>query len=418
MTPHLLILGAGRHQLPLLHQAKERGFRTVIADNLRDAPGRAIADISTLCDLRDVAACVDLGRRHRIVAVATSGSDAAVVTLAEVADRLGLPCYITPQGARVATNKLEMKQALRAAGVPMAEYHVVRRGGPAPAMADLAPAVVVKPVDSQGQRGTSLARTEAELESAVQLALHHSPSGAAVAEAFVDGCEVTANAWLEDGTPALLVVNDRVTYNPYPALGIAFQHVYPSVHAAAHAEAVREMMIRIAKVYGMREGPLYVQMIVGEAGLCVMEAAARVGGGHENGLLPLVSGVDVTSRLLDIQIGTRSAPIAQNIDTVASRRHALVNFLLAHAGHIASCHGMEGDERMEGLSEGAFYVQPGNKAMGMINSLGRVGYFIAHAGTRPELMRLARTHYDSLSLRDPDGRELLFWPEPERLIGA
>ena len=46
-----------------------------------------------------------------------------------------------------------------------------------------------------------------------------------------------------------------------------------------------------------------------------------------------------------------------------------------------------------------------------MNSLGRVGYFIASASSRADLLEQSRTAYHSLHLVDELGEEMLFWPD-------
>ena len=121
--------------------------------------------------------------------------------------------------------------------------------------------VVVKPTDSQGQRGTRRVDDSSEFADAVAAALGASRAGEALVEEFVEGTEVTASAWVIDGAVKILMVTDRVTYNPPPAIGIAVQHVFPSRHAAALGD-VRSMLERIRAAYGVERGPMYVQMIV------------------------------------------------------------------------------------------------------------------------------------------------------------
>ena len=109
--PKLLVLGAGRHQAPLIRRAEERGIAVVASDYHADAPGKRHASFPADVDALDVDANVALARRHDVSGVVTTGTDMAVVTMAEVAAALDLPCYLTPQAALVATDKVLMAEA-------------------------------------------------------------------------------------------------------------------------------------------------------------------------------------------------------------------------------------------------------------------------------------------------------------------
>ena len=58
------------------------------------------------------------------------------------------------------------------------------------------------------------------------------------------------------------------------------------------------MLLQIAKAFGMSDGPLYVQMIASNEGPVLVEAAARVGGGHESTLFPRISDFDPVACLI------------------------------------------------------------------------------------------------------------------------
>jgi biotin carboxylase len=409
--PRLLVLGAGRHQALLIQRAESRGIAVVASDYYPDAPGKRYASFSADLDALDVEANVALADDHNVTGVVTTGTDMAVVTMAEVAAALGLPCYLTPQAARVATNKVLMADAFARHGVRRPASHGVsdpRWPGPA---GNLQVPLVVKPADSQGQRGTSRVDQDDALAGAIADALRWSRSGQAVVEEFVDGHEITVSAWVVDGDPHVLAVTDRVTYNPPPSIGIAFQHVFPSIHAAGLLPTIIGQVHGITAAYGMKEGPLYIQMLVADGDVWVVEAGGRVGGGHEATLVPLTTGVDLTDRVIDLAMFGTAEPTRFRYDDAAPHPHALVNFLLAGAGLVASCSGFDEVVANGQIREGDFYVSAGHLHEGVKNSLGRVGYFIAAASSRAELMERSRAAYHCLHLLDERGEEMLFWPD-------
>src|SRR5882757_78050 len=96
----LLVLGAGRHQTPLIRRAEERGIEVVVADYLPDSPGKAYATHSTMVDALDVDAVSAVAERFAVNGVVTTGTDQPVVTMAAVARRFGLPEIVSPETAR------------------------------------------------------------------------------------------------------------------------------------------------------------------------------------------------------------------------------------------------------------------------------------------------------------------------------
>jgi biotin carboxylase len=413
----LLVLGAGRHQSPLIRRAEERGLAVVAADYLRDAPGKEFATHPELVDSLDVAATIKLARQHQVSGVITTGTDMAVVTMAEVAAALGLPCYLSPESARAATDKVIMADAFARQGVPRPPMWEVADGVDREDLDITQFPVVVKPADSQGQRGTRRVDRADDLPGAIAEAHSWSRSHRAVVEQFVPGYEITVSAWVGDGLPHILAVADRVTYNPPPSLGIAFQHVVPSRHAAGFEAEIGRMIEGITAAYGMKEGPLYVQILIGEGGVSAVEAGGRVGGGHEASLIPLITGVELTDRMIDLALEGAADPVEFEYTADRVDRHALVNFLLAGPGTVRESHGFDRLLADGDIDEGGFYVGAGHVHQGVVNSLGRVGYFIATALDRDTLMARSRYAYERLAFLDASGENLLFWPEPDLLNG-
>jgi biotin carboxylase len=413
----LLVLGAGRHQAGLIQRAEERGLKVVVSDYYPDSPGKAFATYPQDCDALDVTGNIDLAEQYSVEGIVTTGTDMAVVTMADVAAACGLPCYLTPESARIATNKILMADHLGrhgAARPPSAELGPGRNA--ASAVADLRYPLVVKPADSQGQRGVARIDGPGPLDDAVALARAASPTATVIVEEYVTGPEVTASAWVSGGVPHVLAVTDRVTYNPPPSIGIAVKHIYPSTAARGRLGEILGAVQAAASAYAMEEGPLYLQLLVDRDRIWVVEAAARVGGGHEASLIPHVTGVDVTDRMIDLALGGRAEPVDHDYDEQRPGVHALVSFLVARPGAVHRLAGFE--DPPPGFVEGGFYVRPGFVQREVVDSLGRVGWFLAEGADREELLRRAGAISRPLRLEDPAGRNLLFEPPREHLVGA
>jgi biotin carboxylase len=412
----LLVLGAGRHQTPLIRRAEARGIEVVVADYLPDSPGKAYATHPTMVDMLDVEAVCEVAQRFAVDGVVTTGTDQPVVTMAEVARRFGLPEIVSPSTAEMATNKRRMKEVLGEAGVTMPRAVVIR--DPAAPLDDLQLPVVVKPTDSQGQRGTRRVDCRAELPAAVDAAFAASRAGEVIVEEFVEGMEVTASAWVTEGTVQILMVTDRVTYNPPPAIGIAVQHVHPSRHASSSLDQVRAMLECIRAAYGVERGPMYVQMIVAPSGkVHLVEAACRVGGGHEIALIPIVSGVDLRDRLIDLALTGACERFTYDYPGEPPTRHALVNFLVARPGTIAAQLGIDALVEEGVITDGEFYHRIGYEQGPIVDGQGRVGYFITSADTHENLMERTRLAFRRLSMRSESNEEMLFWPEEKWVLG-
>ncbi|HSM66099.1 MAG TPA: hypothetical protein VK860_07330, partial [Ilumatobacteraceae bacterium] len=101
----LLVLGAGRHQAPLIERAERRGICTIALDPYPDSPGKRVASIAADGDALDADRVLEVARRHHVDGIVTIGTDQPVLVMAHVAAKMGLPCHLEEAGALAATNK-------------------------------------------------------------------------------------------------------------------------------------------------------------------------------------------------------------------------------------------------------------------------------------------------------------------------
>lgn len=415
-SSRLLVLGAGRHQVPLITRAEERGIRVVAVSYLPDDPGKALATWPADASAIDTAAVVGLAATHDVDGIVTTGTDMAVVTMADAAAALGLPCYLSPQSARLATDKILMTAALETAGGNRPRnVEVGAADDPSQVAAGLRFPLVVKPCDSQGQRGITRVDEPEGLADSVAAAIEESRTSRAIVEEFVTGPEITASAWVSNGDPHVLMATDRVTYNPPPSIGIAIRHVSPSRHAAGRLAEVTEQVNAVARAYQMSEGPLYVQMLAAADRMVLVEAGARIGGGHEADLIPAACGVDVIDRMIDLALTGSAEPVTHHCDEDSPGAPALVEFLLARPGEVAAANGFPtGDP---GEVAGGFYVGPGHIQGPTINSLDRVGWFLAAGPDSGTVLAAAARIHGRLTLAHAGGTNLLFLAESDLVLG-
>ena len=152
-------------------------------------------------------------------------------------------------------------------------------------------------------------------------------------ERFVPGPEVTVDGFLKDGRNHVIAVTDRVHFPDAP--GIAKQHVYPSAHPAS-VDAAAATATRALEALGVESGPTYVQLILGPDGPCVIEVAARLGGGHDSELLRLTVGVDLAAAAVRAALGWEVA--AADLEPHPNGA-GVVEFLRAPEGELVATQG-------------------------------------------------------------------------------
>ena len=116
-----VLIGGSRSQLGLLEQARALGHEVCVVDGAETAPLLADADLGIVHDFSDVEGVLAALRERGVEpeAVATMGSDQAVLPTARLAERLGLP-GLPVETAEIVADKRRMRAAFEAAGSPAA----------------------------------------------------------------------------------------------------------------------------------------------------------------------------------------------------------------------------------------------------------------------------------------------------------
>ena len=386
-TQRLLVLGAGAGQLGLLEAARSRGLYVVAADRNPAAPGFRFADRRALISVEDEPQLDRLATAERVDGVVAPGIDWPVAIAARIAERLALSHPIDAQTAVLATSKLRQRERFAEAGVPQPRNLVCATVDEAAAAAEgFGYPCVVKAPDRQGQKGLVLVRDEGQLDAAFALALSESRSSVVLVEELIPGREVTVNAFSIDGRYTPLTVTDRVVAEP-PAFGVALAHIWPSSVAADELDAAVTAARAAVEAIGVRSGPTYTQVVVGERGAHVVEVAARVGGGHDAELCEAALGVDLNELALAVALGE---PVdEERLRPGDGTGGACVRFLVPEPGVLEEVTGVSAAELVEGVVWVRIYPEPGATLGPLRRGSDRVGAVLAVGASREEAVERA-----------------------------
>ena len=380
-----VLIGGSRSQLGLLEQARALGHEVCVVDGAETAPLLAEAELGIVHDFSDVEGVLAALRERGVeaAAVATMGSDQAVLPTARLAERLDLP-GLPVRTAEIVADKRRMRAAFEAAGVLSPKGREISREDAAEALAEIGVPAVVKPVDGSGQRGVTEVRSAEELPAALERALGASRTGAAVLERFLEGDELTVNGFLLDGEYFPMSVTQRLLHPP-PPLGVCIAHRYPSGLSEERERGLFALAHQASRAVGIETGPSYVQLRVDGDETGVIEVGARLGGGKDAELAKLVTGFDAiraeTLRALggltpgDLEPGEPVAPVGQ------------VRFVVAPPGRIARLNAAPALE-LDGVHEAGFYWREGMTLPPMTSGAERLGYLLLTAASEAELDEL------------------------------
>ena len=410
--PLFMVLGGGSAQLPLIHRLKSSGIPILLCDRDPDAPGRALADRFVPVSTFDVTGVVEAARKEGVTAVATMGTDQPVLAAAAAAEALGLPSFLTRQQALGVTDKQVMKRLLHEAGIPAPRFRIIDRDSTTEELAGLQPPLVVKPLDSQGQRGVLKVATPVEALERAEEVLIHSRQKEYLVEEYYAATEITVSGWCRQGKAVVFSITDRVTMEAGEHIGICLAHRFPSRHLGRHGGAILALTRRIVEAFGIQEGPLYFQILIGAKGLLVNEIACRLGGAYEDEFIPLITGVDTVDLLIRGALGEELPQGLPSFTGLNRLPYLSVPLLFCRPGTIAAYKGCETIRDMGGVTGVKILQPPGTMIRPLDSSGQRALSFVVKGGTASEVNRTLDKIHKVLQVKDDQGEDLLIpWVE-------
>jgi phosphoribosylaminoimidazole carboxylase (NCAIR synthetase) len=410
----LHVLGAGPAQLNLIKRIKEMGHEVAVSDMNPRAPGLALADYPSVASSFDPEAIKEAALEARSDRLLTMGTDQPVLTAALVSQQLGLPYFLTAEQAALVTNKKVMKEMFLQRQIPTAPFRFLSSGFDDSELEGLHFPLVMKPLDSQGQRGVLKVQNISEIRVRMDEVLGFSRENQILVEEYYPSEEVTVSGWVCDKKVHLFSITDRVTIENDPYMGVCVSHRYPSLFHRDWKE-LEDLTRKICHSVDIKEGPIYFQILGGDQGFRVNEIACRLGGAYEDEFLPPLCGVDPLTLLIGESLGSGCED--HSLEAMATRRESLycsLQMFFCRPGIICSQTGMDSLSSIPGFGAGRFLLSNGTQILNRENSTQRAGYFFFYGNSAEDLNRKVRRAYDALSILDENGEEMIERSEKEQ----
>jgi biotin carboxylase len=390
VTRTLLFVAGGIEAVPAIARAKQMGLRVAVSDGAPDAPGMALADERLVVSTYDVTGTVAAARGLSLDGVICVASDVPR-TVAGVAEAFGL-AGVTPESARLATDKLAMKERFARDAVPVPWFTAV---GSAAELAALDGPLIVKPVDSRGARGVIRMTPEVDPEWAFAAARAESPTGRVMAERFLDGPQVSTEALVIAGVAHTIGLADRnyehlERFAPYV---IEDGGELPTRHNPA---PIADVVQRAATSLGVTDGVVKGDIVIHDGRPYVIELAARLSGGylctHE---IPLSTGVDFVGAAMRIALG--EPPAAEELVPRFARGVAQ-RWLFPSPGRVAAIMGADEVAARPEVELCELRVAVGDTVAPVTSHPARAGLVITTGATREDAVAAARSAVGAITI--------------------
>ncbi|HKL13131.1 MAG TPA: ATP-grasp domain-containing protein [Halanaerobiales bacterium] len=412
----LLILGGGNAQLSAIKKAKKMGHEVIISDYLKDAPGIELADHHELVSTFDIASNIKVGKKHNIDGIMTIGTDQPVYTAAVVAEYLSIPTLINKETAKAVTNKRVMKRKFTNNNIPTVNYKLLKKDYEVKKMQGINYPAVLKPLDSQGQRGVFKINSNKEIDKYFSNVLKYSRESEILLEEYYDSDEITVSGWVDEGNLHILTITDRITYEQDINIGICTAHMFPSKHLKKYHAEIKEISNDIIKAFNIKNGPIYFQMLVGNDGIKVNEIACRIGGAYEADFMPLITNVDILKMVIHGALGKNINKVPlKNYDLLENNNWLSVQLFFAKKGKIKDIRNIELIKNFSNVIALNLNYQKDDVIPKIENATARAGYFIVKGKNKDILKNKIKQVYDNLKIISEENKNLILRKAGETL---
>ncbi|MEG2081591.1 MAG: glycosyltransferase [Oscillospiraceae bacterium] len=408
----LMLLGGGNCQLSAARYAFEQGIEVVLADYTPMPPAAKYAKKHLKISTFDIPACLENARSEGVNGVMTIGTDQPVYTGAVISEKLKLPATISVETAFAVTNKQRMKTLMTQNGIPTVNYCFIGENSTLEEMEKLSLPLVIKPLDSQGQRGIFKLSTPQEVLEHLKKTLSFSRCPLALVEEFYDSDEITVSGWVKNGKLYPLTITDRLLYPSKKNIGICIGHRFPSVHMDRHDEIV-DICNRLVSVFKIGEGALYVQLLVGEKGIKVNELACRIGGAFEDFFIPYVTGFNILKAVVNSSLGEKvSVEELKGFDMRHCKKYVATQLTFCDSGRVKSITPLEEIKAMPYIIDAGYNYHEGDTLPMVENATARFGHAVIVGENEEALKSYIDDFYSKLQVKSDEGKELLhrFYP--------
>ena len=184
----LLILGGTSASLDLVKLAQSMGVYVIVTDeaDVSQRVAKQIADEIAMVSTDDLEGLSDLVESKHIDGVFCGPSEFNLKNVIELCDKMGLPCYATPEQWDICSNKETFKTFCRKNGVPTAQEYDISQFEEKGQEDGIEYPLIVKPVDGCSSKGISICNSRDEVIRAYEHALLASKCKKAIIEQYID----------------------------------------------------------------------------------------------------------------------------------------------------------------------------------------------------------------------------------------
>ncbi|CEP78317.1 ATP-grasp domain-containing protein [Defluviitoga tunisiensis] len=361
----ILVLGVGSAQFDLIVECKCRGLEVHGCSNRKEGRGLAFVDKFVLIDIKDVESVMNYVQQMNIDYVYSIGSDIALPTISYVNEKLNLPNFVSYETAIICHNKSRLRETLGEnfeGNIPFvvgSSFEDFKHWNIFPA--------IMKPVDSQGQRGVLKVNNFSEIIEYFEKSSRYSQSKKVIVEKYIPSDEISVNAYVVDGEVKFKIVSDRIVFDEYPG-GLVKEHRMPSKYYKKQEviDRIEKLVVNTINVLRIKNGPVYFQIKIDNDMPYLIEVTPRLDGCHMWRLIYESTGVNLLKITVDHLMGEK---ITDDVFEVRKIKPKVLKFICMPPNSVFNT--------SEYDNKNVFWYYKNNEVVKEINGyFEKVGYYI------------------------------------------
>ncbi|MBA6390167.1 ATP-grasp domain-containing protein [Colwellia sp. BRX10-3] len=306
-----------------------------------------------------------------VIAATESSVDIAAM-IREEFKLTGTPLNIT----NILHNKNEMKLEALKYNIPITKFHlIVEKDTPEALVEKLGLPLVVKPVAESGARGVMV------LESLDEVKAHAKPG--LLAEAFVEGTEVSVETLIHNGTP--------IFHNITEYLHQWKKSIVPASFEQDLENEIIKINDRVITGFGVKNGMTHAEFYLTKNGPIFGEMAVRPPGGYYMELIEYAYGFNPWKIYVELETGATPKPLP-----VKAKKCACVFMIHPGAGTVDEISGLEKLKELKEVEQFKFKIEPGSEVAERDSTSSEVGHVLMSADSRKVLLEKLKVVEDNL----------------------
>lgn len=402
----VLVLAGGFDQIALINEIKSRGHIVYLADYLQNPPAKEYADKHFQISTLDEDAVYKLALDEKVDLLTTACTDQALMTVASVSERLGLPCYVSSEIARNVTNKAFMKKKFAEYDIPTAKWKLFENENTfyEEIPKNVAFPVIVKPCDCNSSKGVVKVNNDEELKQAICQAFTLSRSKKVVVEDFKEGEEVSIDVWKDSEGAKVLSVSGTSKIKENTGNFTIYQSKYPINMSDRVIDKIKETAEKICEAFCLENCPILIQAIINGDEVSVIEFSARMGGGSKYKLIEYMADVNI----MQIYVNRILGNVEQIVKPKWSDKKIELDYVYTYSGIVKNITGFY-DFVQNGEIKELFQYRPlGCVTEKMTTSSDRIVGFLIEADTPESLSSLRRHIIENVDILNENGESIMY----------